>query len=396
MNKNKLWLVIAMTVLNAMGLTIVMPLFPFLLGQYLPNNQVVIGLSVLLSVFSVCQFFASPVLGALSDRVGRRPILVFSILGSAVGYAVMGIGGALWVLFLGRIIDGLTAGSMSTLFAYIADSTEPHERTKWFGYMGAAIGIGFITGPAIGGLLGGASLQLPFYIAAGTSLIAAIATQLVLPESLAPEKRSSHFSWRHLNSFAHFKDILSLGAARPFIFMGLLFGSAMFLYQGNITIFLKDIYLLGPAGIGMILTLIGVCDIISRAILLPRLINVWSEIIVGKLGLCLTILGFGLVALSAFESYIPLIYSAVICITIGEGLFEPTLNSMLSTAVSEDQQGKLQGANQSFLSLSRAITPLIAGGIYVYSQSAVYALSAFLMACALILFTRLATVRVYS
>ncbi|AXI04131.1 MFS transporter [Aquirhabdus parva] len=396
MKNNKLWLVIAMTVLNSMGLTIVMPLFPFLLGQYLTNNQVVIGLSILLSVFSVCQFLSSPVLGAISDRFGRRPILVISILGSAIGYAVMGVGGALWVLFLGRIIDGLTAGNMSTLFAYIADSTAAHERTKWFGYMGAAIGIGFITGPAIGGLLGSASLQLPFYIAAGISLFAAIATQLVLPESLPLEKRSSHFSWQHLNTFAHFKDVLSLGAARPFILMGLLFGSAMFLYQSNITVFLKDIYLLGPAGIGVILTLIGVCDILSRAILLPRLIKIWTEVIVGRIGLTLTIVGFGLVALCAFETYLPLVYGAVVCITIGEGLFEPTLNSMLSTAVSEDQQGKLQGANQSFLSLSRAITPLIAGGIYVYSQSAVYALSAFLMACALILFSRLATVRVYS
>ena len=141
MRKNFLWITVGIVLMNGIGMTVVFPLLPFLLGSYLPASQIVIGMSALASVFAACTFLAAPILGALSDRYGRKKILIISLLGSVVGYILFGIGGALWVLFLGRIIDGLTAGNISTLFAYIADSTAPHERTKWFGYIGAAMGI---------------------------------------------------------------------------------------------------------------------------------------------------------------------------------------------------------------------------------------------------------------
>jgi DHA1 family tetracycline resistance protein-like MFS transporter len=130
-------------------MSVVFPLLPFLLGKYLPDSQIVIGMSALVSAYAVCTFFAAPIFGALSDRYGRKSILIISLLGSVAGWILFGIGGALWVLFLGRIIDGLTAGNISTMFAYIADSTEPKERTKWYSYIGATIGIGFMIGPAL-------------------------------------------------------------------------------------------------------------------------------------------------------------------------------------------------------------------------------------------------------
>src|SRR6478752_3057797 len=120
-----LWIVVGITILNAVGMTIVLPLFPFLLEEYVPAKSVAVTMSALVSVFAMCTFFAAPVFGALSDRYGRKAILVVSLLGSAVGYVLLGVGGALWVLFLGRIIDGLTAGNQSALFAYISDTTEP-------------------------------------------------------------------------------------------------------------------------------------------------------------------------------------------------------------------------------------------------------------------------------
>jgi MFS transporter, DHA1 family, tetracycline resistance protein len=141
-NHTALWMIIVMMALNAIGMTIVFPVLPFLVEKYLPDSQIVIGVSTLAAVYTLCQFFAAPVLGALSDCFGRKPILVASLLGSTIGYVLFGVGGALWVLFLGRIIDGITAGDISTLAAYVADSTERHERAKWFGYVGAAMGIG--------------------------------------------------------------------------------------------------------------------------------------------------------------------------------------------------------------------------------------------------------------
>ena len=164
--KYKLWIIISIVALNSIGFSIVLPLLPFLISQYLPPHQVVVGMSVLMSVFAACTFFAAPVFGALSDRYGRKNLLIISMLGSVIGYVLFGIGGAMWVLFLGRIIDGLTAGNISILFAYISDTTEPKERSKWFGYIGATMGLGKIGGPALGGLLGSISLSLPFYITA--------------------------------------------------------------------------------------------------------------------------------------------------------------------------------------------------------------------------------------
>ena len=117
-------------------MTIVFPLFPFLIGKYVSDTRIALVLGMLVSAYALCQFLAAPAFGALSDRYGRKIILIISLLGSVVGYVLLGVGGALWVLFLGRIIDGLTAGNISTLFAYIADSTEPHERGKWYGYLG--------------------------------------------------------------------------------------------------------------------------------------------------------------------------------------------------------------------------------------------------------------------
>ena len=206
-SKRKLWIIIGIVALNSVGMSIILPLLPFLVGKYLPPQKVVVGMSVLMSVFAACTFFAAPVFGALSDRYGRKNILIISLMGSVTGYVLFGIGGALWILFLGRIIDGLTAGNISTLFAYISDSTEPEERTRWFGYIGSVMGIGKIGGPALGGLLGSIALGLPFFVTAGLIFLSALAVYFLLPESLVPEKRTKHLNFDSFNTFSHFRDI---------------------------------------------------------------------------------------------------------------------------------------------------------------------------------------------
>lgn len=382
------WIIILIVLLNSIGMSVVLPLLPFIVGQYLPSQQIVVGMSVLLSVFAACTFFAAPIFGALSDRYGRKNILVISLLGSVIGYILFGIGGALWILFLGRIIDGLTAGNISILFAYISDTTEPKERTKWFGYIGSAMGIGKLGGPALGGLLGSFSLALPFFVTAALLFVSSIATYFLLPESLAPEKRTKHLTVNSFNVFSHFKDIFRLKEVKLVLILGMLFYAALGIFQFNFTIFLKDIYKWGPAFIGTILTLVGICEILSRAVLLPWLLKNYNERSIGIAGLMGFGIGLGFILMSVFVPSVFLISLAVIFIITGEGLFDPTYNARLSQSIDESKQGKLQGVNQSVQSANNVIMPLVAAAIYFYSPATLYATATAIVIVAVAMFAK--------
>jgi len=386
--KHIFWIIIGIVLLNSIGMSVVLPLLPFIVGKYLPSEQIVVGISALMSVFAACTFFAAPIFGSLSDRYGRKYILIFSLLGSVIGYVLFGIGGALWVLFLGRIIDGLTAGNISILFAYISDSTEPKERAKWFGYIGSAMGIGKLGGPALGGLLGGISLSLPFFVTAGLIFISGLATYFLLPESLVPEKRTKHLTLNSFNVFSHFKDIFKLKNVKMLLLLGIFFYISLGIFQFNFTIFLKDIYKWGPVFIGTMLTLVGICEIISRAVLLPWLLKRFNEKSIGIAGLIVFGIGLALIMTSVFLSSIIIISCAVIFIITGEGLFDPTYNARLSQSVDESNQGKLQGVNQSLQSANNMIMPLAAAAIYFYSPCILYATATFIVLVAIVVYAK--------
>lgn len=385
--KYSLWIIAGIVFLNSVGLSVVLPLLPFIVGRYLPSRQVVVGMSALMSVFAACTFFTAPVFGALSDRYGRKNILLISLLGSVTGYVFFGIGGALWILFLGRIIDGLTAGNISTLFAYMSDSTEPGERTKWFGYIGSVMGIGKIGGPALGGLLGSIALPLPFFITAALILLSGLAVYFLLPESLAPEKRTKHLTPESFNTFSHFKDILGLKEIKLLLIPGVLFYAALGIFQFNFTVFLKDIYKWGPAFIGSLLTIVGACEIISRALLLPWLLKHFNERSIGVAGLIGLGGGLALILASIYVHSAVVISLVVVLIISGEGLFDPTYNGRLSQSIEESKQGKLQGVNQSLQSANNILIPLGAAAIFFYSPSILYAAAAFIVLAAVYMYS---------
>jgi DHA1 family tetracycline resistance protein-like MFS transporter len=266
-NNRNLWIITGITVLNAIGLTIVLPILPFLLSEYVSEKEVATYMSALVSVFALCTFFAAPVFGALSDRFGRKRILIFSLLGSAMGYFLLGIGGAIWVLFTGRIIDGLTAGNQSALFAYISDSTEAKERGRWYGILGGAIGLGFMIGPAIGGVLGAISITLPFFVTAGITLLSILCVLILLPESLPIEKRSSQFTLKSFNLYHQFSEVFQLKQARTLLIMGAFFFVGLIIWQFNTSVYLKDELHWGTSFIGAVFMTVGICDILSRVVL---------------------------------------------------------------------------------------------------------------------------------
>ncbi|HEV2654948.1 MAG TPA: MFS transporter, partial [Ktedonobacteraceae bacterium] len=220
-SRKSVFFLMVVAFLNTMGMTIIGPVVPFMTLQHLSNPaSLAIVVAWMTSVYGICQLLASPALGLLSDRYGRRPILFICLLGSAVGYLLFGLGGALWMLFLGRIIDGLTGGNFSVLFAYVADITRPEERGKYFGMVGGFSGAGFIVGPAVGGLLARINYSTPFIVASAVVLLNLAWGFFFLPESLGKEHRALAINLWDLNPFKQMGTVLTMANLRWLVLAG--------------------------------------------------------------------------------------------------------------------------------------------------------------------------------
>ncbi len=374
--------------LNFLGFTIIIPVIPFLIEKYVDPSSLGLYVGLIMSAYAFCQFFAAPVLGALSDRFGRRPILLLSLFGSVIGYIVFGLGGALWVLFLGRIIDGLTGGNISTMFAYVADIAKPQERGKFYGILGAAGGFGFMLGPVIGGIAATFSLTMPLYVAAAVTFANMCWGYFVLPESLAKESRTPTFEWKHLNPFAPFSHIFTSMTLRILFTASFLFYFAGTAFQSNISVFLKQILHFGPTDIGIILFVVGVMDIFTQGFLTAKLLPRFGEKNLAFVGLLVNAIGFVMIAMVAFFPSVALIYTAIIIFNLGDGLFQPSLNSLISNAAVPGTQGRVQGASQGMQSVARVLGPLLGAWLFLYGESVPYFSGACLILLGLvILFT---------
>jgi MFS transporter, DHA1 family, tetracycline resistance protein len=368
--------------LNFLGFSIIIPILPFLVGKYMPGD-IALHVGLLLSSYALCQFLASPGLGALSDRYGRRPVLLISLFGSVVGYIILGVGGALWVLFLGRIIDGLTGGNISTVFAYVADITAPQERGKYYGLLGAAGGFGFMIGPALGGLLANISLATPLFVAAAVTFANMLWGYFVLPESLAHEHRSEKVNLAHLNPFLQFNHIFSIEILRRLFMSSFLFFFAFNAMYGNNSVFLKEVFLYNATQIGLLLFMVGAIDIVTQGFLVRKLLPSFGETKLAIIGYSLSVIGFALGALSAVFVSPALLYAGVVILNIGDGLAEPSLNGLISNAVGPKMQGRVQGAYQGMQSIARVLAPLFAAGVYLIWKGMPYASEALIVLVAL-------------
>jgi DHA1 family tetracycline resistance protein-like MFS transporter len=357
--RRSLGLVFFIMLMDVMGISMLYPVAPYLVLRYSNDALMVTMLTVL---YAAAQFFAAPVLGKLGDRCGRRPVLLISVFGSAVGYVIFGIGGALWILFLARLIDGITGGNMSTASAYIADVSAPEDRAKNFTLIGLAWGLGLVLGPAMGALLGEWNLVAPAFVAAGLSLLSVLLGLFLLPESLPRERReTAPIRPGDLNPFASIRNM----ARKPGL-GGLLLVFCLFQFTFNginstESLFMIQKFNAQPWQVGLQLALIGIALAVVQALLIPRLIPRHDEkriAITSLSGQAVGVLG------TFLDPIFWLFYPITIVTRAVTGLIFPTLTALTANRVSASELGALMGVTTALGSLMSILGPLWAGVVY--------------------------------
>tara|TARA_R110002020_G_scaffold10961_15_gene41622 strand:+ start:978 stop:2288 length:1311 start_codon:yes stop_codon:yes gene_type:complete len=352
--------------LDMIGVGIIVPVLPELLEDLTGGsvaNAAVIG-GYLVFAYAFMQFVFSPVLGNLSDRFGRRPILLASLLGLTLDYLMMAIAPFVWYLFIGRIIAGIAGAALATATAYMADITPPHKRTHRFGLIGAAFGLGFIIGPVIGGELGEFGPRVPFFAAAALAFANFLFGLLVLPESL-PKASRRKFDIRRANPFG---AVIALRKYPAVLWLLVVLFFLQLATQALPTIFsyfTVEVFNFTSSSIGRTLGAFGIGFAFSQAVLASPLSKGIGEPAVGIVGLLFATVAFAGIAFSAD------VYQLYLFIAVGtvSGLAPPAINGVLSRQVPDNSQGELQGAVNAASSLATIIGPLGATQIFSYYTS---------------------------
>ncbi|MDR1807827.1 MAG: MFS transporter [Propionibacteriaceae bacterium] len=359
-------LIIAIAFLSGVGMSIVLPVLPFITLRHISDeSRLAWWVGVLEAAYALSAFLTAPLLGALSDRHGRRPVLIYSVFGAAVGYLLFGFGGSLWLLILARVVQGLASGDLPALFGYVADITPGKDRAKRFGFLGAVSGVAMIVGPAIGGALSRISLDAPVLATAGVSALIGALAIVVLPESLAPENRSDSLTVADLIPVTAIRNALARPTLRPLLLGTVLLSLPFVFFATNSTVLAWDTAGWGPAQVSILLTVIGVCDIAIQggllALLIPR-IGERGVVIAGAAGQAVGCLG---IALAASWLSLPwLLAGAFILFAACEGGTTAALQGLLSTRAGADEQGWLAGGLGSLSSAIQVAVPLLGGWIY--------------------------------
>ena len=355
-HRAKIGIVFLIVFIDLVGFGIVIPILPLYAEEFGPS-PVIFGL--LMASFSIMQFVFSPILGRLSDRFGRRPVLLISLLGSAVGYVLFGIAGSLGMLFASRIIDGISGGNISTAQAVIADITGPEDRAKGMGLIGAAFGLGFILGPAIGALLVTVAPWMPGAAAAVTSMIAFVLVLTKLPETLDFDaRRETRGHPLNLRSLSEAVSHPVVGYCLVMIFFTI-FAFANF--ETTFAQFAKLRFSYSISTIAWLFVYAGVLGAIVQGGLVGRLAKRFGE---GRLIAAGTLLSFlALGFLPYMQSRGPLLASLAV-LAVGQGIAHPSLSALTSKLVSADEVGGVMGVYQSMSSLARIVGPFWAEVVY--------------------------------
>ncbi|HET8896770.1 MAG TPA: MFS transporter [Protaetiibacter sp.] len=390
-NRRAWLMLIVITMLTTAGMTVVLPVLPFVVLRYVPDqSNLAIWVGVLETVNALCAFLVAPLLGRISDRYGRRPVIIVASFGAAVGYLLFGIGGAIWMLLLGRIVQGITAGDLPALFAYLADITPPEKRARRFGILGALAGIGTMIGPAMGGLLAAIDVDLPVFATAAIAAVIAVLSIFLLPESLPREKRVPRLDLAALHPIAVFRDIFRRPELRPLMIALVLIGVPFGFFVNNFSVLGLDEIGWDATAIGLLTATVGIVDIAIQGwllgVLLPR---------IGERGVIVSGIvaqATGMIALAVLASVFAqpwLFITGALVLAAGQGAATATMDGVLSNAVADDEQGWLAGAAQSLNSGVGVIAPILAGVMYAQlGHASPYLLGAAMMVAAAILLGR--------
>lgn len=339
---------------DMIGYGIVVPLLPFYAREF-ASSALLVGL--LGSLYAGMQFVGGPFLGGLSDRVGRRPVLICCLLGASLAYLMLGLAGTLLLLVVAVALAGGAAGTVATAQAYIADSTVPEHRARGLGLIGAAFGLGLMAGPALGGLFSLYSLHAPAFAASALALGNATFGLLVLPESL-PRKLRTPTPLLRLNPVSQLRGVLGMGHIRVLLLVVFLLNLSFAGLLTNFPLFSNVRFGWDASANAFLFAFVGVCAVLTQGVLIRKLQPIFGDVRLLLGGLAIMAVGLGLVALAPFGS---LLYPVVGALALGAGLAIPTLTSIISRRVSGREQGKLMGGVQAILSLALISGPVIAG-----------------------------------
>src|SRR5512147_223012 len=361
--------------MDVVGMSIMFPVAPYIVQR---SSNEALMVTMLTVIYAGAQFFAAPALGKISDRLGRRPVLLISVFGSAIGYFIFGVGGALWVLFLARLIDGITGGNISTASAYIIDVSKPEERAKNFTLLGIAYGVGFILGPALGGVLGQWNVNAPAYAAGSIFLASTALVYFQLPESLPKERRARNPL--HLNDFNPFASVAQMLRKPGLGLVLLVLALFNFSFDGVNSVagvFIKNKFTTSPLTLGLLFVFVGIATALVQGMLTGRLVPRYGEKRMAFVGLLASVIGWPLIALApALWMLFPITFvqSGI------TGFIWGTTGALAAGYVSEREQGQLAGVNVALAGLASMLGPLWAGSVYDYvAPSAPYWMGALIL-----------------
>ena len=348
--------------IDVIAFGVIIPVLPHLVEEFVGGDASTAAywIGVFGTMFAAIQFFSAPIQGALSDRFGRRPVILLSCLGLGIDFIVMALAPTLAWLFVGRIVSAITSANFTTANAYIADVLPPEGRAKGYGMIGAAFGLGFIVGPLIGGVLGDIDHRLPFWFAAGLALLNFCYGLFVLPESLPAERRSAGFDWKHARPMGGVKLLREYPRIWALVAVVFIANFAHYVYPSTFVLFADAAYGWKEKQAGYVLALVGALGVVVNVVLVGRLVKALGERRALLLGLACGTLGFMVYGLAGtgwmFMLGLPI--SALWAIAA------PATQALITRQVPADAQGRIQGSMSSLVSLAGIFAPAVFAGAF--------------------------------